>query len=157
MRIRPLLLTGAAAAAVVLAAAGSASAATVSTGSPAAQGTASDLTATPASLTFGPLPESATQPSAPQTVTITDTSSLPVHIAQTDVADENYDFELSPGTCGEGDVTLEPGGSCTIQIVYLPLNAPGQITNFAAVIAGDFNDTVTALDIPLTGTSVADS
>jgi trimeric autotransporter adhesin len=142
MRIRPLVLGGAAAAVVVLAAAGSASAATASH----SYVTASQLTVSPASLTFAP--QQVRTESAIQTVTITNTTNESAYLGQVNDGDSNFDFVIGDATtCG--NTTLAPGASCTVAVAFAPLSA-GTLSNVVSVTVGAYPD-LTVVAIPVTG------
>jgi hypothetical protein len=146
MRMRSLVLGGAAAVAVVLAAAGSASAATVGNagGDVTASGpTASEMTVSPASLNFAA--QAVRTPSASRTVTITNTSSQPAFISGPNVND--YDFGISGSTCQA--VTLAVGASCTVSVFFYPITQ-GTRSGTMSVVVGAYPD-LTVVAVPISG------
>jgi hypothetical protein len=147
MRMRSLILGGAAAAAVILAAAGSASAATAGH---AGGGGAAAITASPASLTFAPQVVG-TGLSAPQTVTITNTASEPVYVAEADV--DSYDFGISSAGTTCSNVTLAVGASCTVAVEFFPLSQGTQSSN-AIVELGTYPH-LSVVVIPVTGEALS--
>jgi hypothetical protein len=104
---------------------------------------ASELTISPASLSFAPR-FILTGASAPQTVTVTNTSSQPAFISNPGAGDQ---FGISSTTCDS--VTLAVGASCTVAVTFVP-SSPGTISGALSVQVGSYPDE-SSLSIPLTG------
>jgi hypothetical protein len=157
MRMRSLVLGGAAAVAVILAAAVPASAATASHGKGGGGGTGGGgtvaISVSPGSLTFGPQEVGTT--SAAQVVTVTNTGSEPesiyVSFASAGGTSGGDDFRLVGDTaCGEPD-TLAPGASCSDSIAFEPITA-GTLDESMNVSVNSFNGTPVA-SASFTGTA----
>ncbi|HEY9646468.1 MAG TPA: choice-of-anchor D domain-containing protein, partial [Chroococcidiopsis sp.] len=111
----------------------------------------------PSRLNFGR--QSVERPSAPQSLTLTNTGTLPIVLkGVSPLGEHRFDFQVS-NTCT--DVTLAPGKTCTVEVTFNPL---GTDTRSATVaIAGLPVDPATPepeqrlWTIPITGVGVATS
>jgi hypothetical protein len=153
MRMRWLVLSGAATFAAVLAVAAPASAATAGHGGGGGGGGAVSITVSPGSLTFGP--QQVGTESAAQTVTITNTGreseSIYVSYASAGGTSGGNDFNLDSGIpCDEPDV-LTPGASCTEPLTFAPITT-GTLDATMNVAVGSFNGSPVA-SASLTGTA----
>jgi hypothetical protein len=106
---------------------------------------ASELSFSPASLTFAPQ-YILTGPSAPQTVTITNTSSQPAFISNPFFGGG---FGISPGGTTCESVTLAVGASCTVAVTFDPAS-PGTNSGSLSVQVGSYPDESNLL-VPITG------
>jgi hypothetical protein len=106
---------------------------------------ASELSFSPASLTFAPR-FILTGASAPQTVTITNTSSQPAFISNPDPGDA---FGISPAGTTCESVTLAVGASCTVAVTFDPAS-PGTNSGSLSVQVGSYPDESDLL-VPITG------
>jgi hypothetical protein len=106
--------------------------------------TASEMTISPSSLSF-PAEYIDGGESPPQTVTVTNSSSLPAIVNAYPGGDLGY----VPGSDTCDDVTLAPGESCTIDVVFVP-GTQGPITTAFGVQVGGYPD-VSSTSIPATG------
>jgi len=106
--------------------------------------TASQMTISPSSLSF-PAEYIDGGASPPQTVTVTNNSSLPALVNAATGFDLGY--EQGSDTCD--DVTLAPGQSCTIDVVFIP-GTDGPITTSFGVQVGGYPD-ISSASIPATG------
>jgi hypothetical protein len=104
---------------------------------------ASELTMSPASLSFAPR-FIGTGASAPQTVTVTNTASQPAFISE---AGAGGQFGTPSTTCDS--VTLAVGASCTVEVTFAP-SSPGALTGAVSVQVGAYPDE-SSLSIPITG------
>jgi hypothetical protein len=152
MRMRSLVLGGAAAVAVILAAAVPASAATASSGE--SGGSTAAISVSPGSVTFGPTEVGFT--SAAQTLTVTNTGSesadIYISFASAGGTSGGDDFNAREGTstCGEPD-TLAPGASCTEAVSFAPITT-GTLEATMNVSVNSFDGTPVASAL-LTGTA----
>ena len=83
------------------------------------------LTITPSTIDFGARQNNGT-PSSPRTITITNDGPSNLSITQmtyTGITDAG--FAWSPGTCGQGGVTLAVGESCTVDVNFTGMGAAG--------------------------------
>lgn len=97
------------------------------------------LTATPAQLTFTPLPIG--QTSAPQSISIGNTGSQSANGLSLIATGP---FTLTQNTCGS---TLAVGSNCSVQVVFAP-QINGSLTGALTISSS----TVTAATVPLSGT-----
>jgi hypothetical protein len=104
---------------------------------------ASELTMSPASLSFAPR-FIRTGASAPQTVTVTNTATLPAFISE---VGSGPDFGVPSTTCDS--VWLAVGASCTAEVTFAP-SSPGDLSELLSVMVGSYPDT-SETSIPLTG------
>jgi hypothetical protein len=105
---------------------------------------ASVLTFSPSSLTFAPQFID-TAASAPQDVTVTNTSSQPALISGLGTT-EGFGIHTDGTTCSS--VTLAPGASCTVAVVFAP-DTQGAVSGGLTVEVGTFPETTTSM--PMTG------
>jgi hypothetical protein len=96
----------------------------------AGKGTA-ELTADRTSLDFGDVEVGTTSP--PQTLTVTNAGNIPVQLPALRLAG---DFALSPeSTCADG-LALDPGDTCTVEIVFAPSGLGRQVATFGLDVPG---------------------
>jgi len=95
---------------------------------------ASPITITPTSLTFGPQVILTT--SSPQTVTYLNGSTVPVQISSLSIVGPNAaDFSLSSQTCQ--DTVLAPGQNCFVSVVFSPQAGPIGLRQATLVFTDD--------------------
>jgi hypothetical protein len=90
------------------------------------------------------------QASAPQTVTVTNTGTVPLNNVGFQINTISGGvFSCSPNACGASSCpSLAGGASCTVQIVFTPTTAGG---SSASLVVSSSNSTPNQVTVPLTG------
>lgn len=70
----------------------------------------------PQRLEFGP--QALNLPSAAKKVTLTNDGTANLSFGKLEIEDGEFGFELRPGTCAKR--ALRPGGSCTVEVLFVP-------------------------------------
>jgi MBG domain-containing protein/centrosomal CEP192-like protein len=106
------------------------------------------VTVSPSSLAFGNVPINTTSPA--QTVTIKNTSAVPLVISSISLGGANPARFRQTNTCPTGGTGLAAGGSCTVSLTFLPNR---RVARLATLSIRD-NATGSPQTVTLTGTGI---
>jgi hypothetical protein len=115
-----------------------------------ALGPGAEFCAAPSSLSFAAQTVN-TGPSAPQTVTVTNNGTAPLHISDVGLAGADpSQFALANNTCSGAEVS-PGGGTCTVAVTFSPTSTGPQ----SAILRFAHDATARPTDVTLAGTGTA--